>query len=195
MKYGKFMSRVGKKPILIPDGVEVKVEEDNVIVKGPKGEISRKFPPEFKIIIEGNKISIIPPSLRLKGKQLKKIQSLWGTTRALLNNMVKGVKDGFEKKLEIEGIGFKAGLTDKDLELWVGFTHSLKVPAQEGITFLVDKNVITVSGPDLGKVTQTAAAIKKLKKPEPYKGKGIRYQGEIIRKKLGKKAVTTAPMK
>ena len=102
------------------------------------------------------------------------------------------MKGGFEKKLEIEGIGFKAMLSGQDLELWVGFTNSLKVLAPEGVTFSVVKNLITVSGVDLGKVTQTAAKIKQLKKPEPYKGKGIKYQGEIIRKKLGKKAVTAA---
>ena len=105
--------------------------------------------------------------------------------------MVKGVKDGFEKKLEIEGIGFKALISGKDLELFVGFTNSIKVPAPEGVNFSVVKNVITVSGVDLGKITQAASMIRKFKKPEPYKGKGIRYQGEIIRKKLGKKAVAT----
>jgi len=172
----------------------VKVEGNKVTVKGPKGEISREFSPEFKIDIEGNKISIIPPESpkKLKGKQLKRIESLWGTTRAILNNMIKGVKDGFQKKLEIEGIGFKAALSGKDLELWLGFTNSLKVPAPEGVNFLIEKNVITVSGADLERVTHIAAIIKKLKKPEPYKGKGIRYQGEIIRKKLGKKAVTSS---
>ena len=106
--------------------------------------------------------------------------------------MILGVKNGFEKKLEVEGVGFKVALVGQDLELWVGFTNSLKVPAPEGVTFSVAKNVITVSGADLGKVTQAAAKIKSLKKPEPYKGKGIKYQGEIIRKKLGKKAVTAA---
>lgn len=188
------MSRVGRKIIEILEGVEVKVEGNKVTVKGPKGEISREFSPEFKIDIEGNKISIIPPESpkKLKGKQLKRIESLWGTTRAILNNMIKGVKDGFQKKLEIEGIGFKAALSGKDLELWLGFTNSLKVPAPEGVNFLIEKNVITVSGADLERVTHIAAIIKKLKKPEPYKGKGIRYQGEIIRKKLGKKAVTSS---
>ncbi|MDO8601153.1 MAG: 50S ribosomal protein L6 [bacterium] len=188
------MSRVGKKIILIPDGVEVKIEGPKVTTKGPKGEISREFSSEFKIVIEGNKISVIPPESQkpLKGKHLKRIESLWGTTRAILNNMVLGVKNGFEKKLEIEGVGFKAALAGQDLELWVGFTNSLKVAAPEGVTFSVLKNVITVSGADLGKVTQAAAKIKSLKKPEPYKGKGIKYQGEIIRKKLGKKAVTAS---
>jgi len=187
------MSRVGKKPIEILDGVEVKIDGNSVNVKGPKGEISREFPAGFKIAIEGNKISVTPPvesGKELKGKQLKRIESLWGTTRAILNNMILGVKNGFEKKLEVEGVGFKVALAGQDLELWVGFTNSLKVKAPEGVTFSVAKNVITVSGADLGKVTQAAAKIKSLKKPEPYKGKGIKYQGEIIRKKLGKKAVT-----
>lgn len=189
------MSRVGRKIIEILEGVQVEIEGNKVTVKGPKGEISREFSSEFKIAIDGNKISILPLSQsekKLKGKQLKRIESLWGTTRAILNNMIKGVKDGFQKKLEIEGIGFKAALSGKDLELWLGFTNSLKVPAPEGINFLIEKNVITVSGTDLERVTHVAAIIKKLKKPEPYKGKGIRYQGEIIRKKLGKKAVTAA---
>ncbi len=187
------MSRVGRKPIEILDGVEVKVVGSNVSVKGPKGEISREFPSEFKIAIEGNKISIVPPQFekKIKGKQLKRIESLWGTARANLNNMVKGVKDGFEKKLEIEGIGFKALISEKDLELFVGFTNSIKVPAPEGVNFSVVKNVITVSGVDLGKITQAASMIRKFKKPEPYKGKGIRYQGEIIKIKAGKKATST----
>lgn len=188
------MSRVGKKIILIPEGVEVKIEGRTMTAKGPKGEISREFPSEFKIVVKDRQISIVPPeSLKeAKGKQLKRIESLWGTQRALLNNMISGVKSGFEKKLEIEGVGFKAALSGQDLELWVGLSHSLKVKAPEGVTFSVDKNVITVSGADLAKVTQAAANIKLLKKPEPYKGKGIKYQGEIIRKKLGKKAVTAA---
>ncbi|MBI2038423.1 MAG: 50S ribosomal protein L6 [Candidatus Nealsonbacteria bacterium] len=186
------MSRVGKKPIEILDGVEVKIDGNAVNVKGPKGEISREFPSEFKIVIEGDKILIVPPDLKLKGKELKRVESMWGTIRALINNMILGVKNGFEKKLEIEGIGFKVALVGQDLELWVGFTNSLKVKAPEGVNFSVEKNVITVSGTDLEKVSQTAAKIKSLKKPEPYKGKGIRYQGEIIRKKLGKKAVTAA---
>ncbi len=179
------MSRIGKKPILILEGVEVKIDGQKVVVKGPKGELFKEFRPEVMIEIKENKIFI---SLQIENKQAR---ALWGLTRALIANMVKGVTEGFEKKLEIEGIGFKAQVMGDTLELFIGFTHSVKIKAPENIKFLVEKNIITVSGFDLEKVSQTAAKIRKAKPAEPYKGKGIKYLGEIIRRKVGKKVATT----
>jgi len=179
------MSRVGKKPILIPENVEVKIEGNKVVVKGPKGELSREVRPEIKVEVKDKEIVVSPQ------KETKQTQAFWGLTRALIANMVKGVTEGFEKKLEIQGIGFRANLEDQDLVLNVGFSHPVRIKAPEGVNFSVEKNIITVSGIDIEKVSQTAAKIRKIKPPEPYKGKGIRYLGEQIRRKLGKKAVTT----
>lgn len=184
------MSRIGKKPILIPEGVEVKIEGQKVTVKGPKGELQKEIRPEIKVELKENKIFVQPFSK--KGWiQTKKTKAFWGLMRALLNNMVKGVVEGYEKKLEIEGLGYKAFLEGNDLVLQVGFTHPVKIVAPEGIKFSVEKNVIIVSGVDKEKVSQLAAKIRKVRPPEPYKGTGIRYQGEVIRRKAGKKVVTT----
>lgn len=177
------MSRIGKKPILIPDGVEVKIEGQKVRVSGPKGEISREVRPEVKVAVEEKNIMV------RAGDDAK---ALWGLTRALLFNMVKGVTEGYEKKLEIEGVGYRASLEGEDLVLSVGFTQPVKIKRPEGIKFSLEKNVITVSGIDKELVGQTAATIRKVRPPEPYKGKGIRYQGEQVRRKLGKRAVTAA---
>lgn len=182
------MSRVGKKPILIPEGVEVKVVGEIVLVKGPKGEISRQFPGNFvKISLEGQKLLVSSSSS--DGAKLGR--AIWGSSRAILNNMLKGVKEGFEKKLEVEGLGFKVALVGPNLELSVGFSHSIKIEPIEGIKFSVEKNTITVSGIDLERVGLAAAKIRSLRKPDPYKGAGIKYQGEQIRRKEGKKAVAT----
>jgi len=178
------MSRIGKKPILIPEGVEVKIDDRIVIIKGPKGEIQKEFRPEIKIEIKEGKIFVIPH------KETKKTNAFWGLSRAYIANMIKGVTEGYEKKLEIEGIGFKAEASQNNLLLSVGFTHPVKIQALEQIKLLVEKNVITVSGVDKELVGQIAAKIRKAKPPEPYKGKGIKYLGEQIRRKEGKKAVT-----
>lgn len=178
------MSRVGKKPILIPEGVEVKIDGQRVIIKGSKGELQKEIWPEVKIEIKKNKIFVSPQI------ESKKTKSLWGLTRAILSNMVKGVTEGFEKKLEIEGLGFKAQVVGDILELFVGFSHSIKIKAPENVKFSVEKNIITVSGFDLEKVSQIAAKIKQVKPAEPYKGKGIKYLGEVIRRKAGKKVAT-----
>mgnify|MGYP001062559789 CR=1 FL=1 len=175
------MSRIGQKPIQIPAGVEVKIEGQKVIIKGPRGELSREILPEIKVEIKNNEIFVFP------GVESKKIKAFWGLTRQLLFNMVKGVTEGYEKKLEIEGIGFRASLEGENLVLNVGFSHPVKVECPPGIKFSVDKNIITVSGIDKELVGQTAANIRKVKKPDPYKGKGIRYLGEQIRRKVGKK--------
>jgi large subunit ribosomal protein L6 len=178
------MSRVGKKPILIPEDVEVKIEGQKVVVKGPKGELSREIQPEIKVEVKENQVFVFPK------KETKRTKALWGLTRALLANSVKGVKEGYEKKLEIEGLGYKALVEGEELKLLVGFTHPVKIKAPPDIKFLVEKNVITVSGIDKEKVGLIAAKIRKVKPPEPYKGKGIRYQGETVKRKVGKKVVT-----
>lgn len=180
----KIMSRIGKKPILIPQGVEVKIERNIVTIKGPKGELSREIRPEIKVETKDNQIFLSP---KIESKRTK---AFWGLTRALLSNMIKGVTEGYEKKLEIEGLGFRASLEGEDLVLEVGFTHPVKIKARPGIKFSVEKNIITVSGADIELVGQIASQIRKVKPPEPYKGKGIRYSGEVVRRKIGKKAVT-----
>ena len=177
------MSRIGKKPILRPENVEVKIEGNLVIAKGPKGELTKKIPPEMKVELKDRKI-LISPCL-----QTKKTNALWGLTRALIFNLVKGLTEGFEKKLEIEGIGYKALVQDNKLILSLGFSHPIEIKAPEGIKFQVEKNIITVSGLDKELVGQVAASLRARKKPEPYKGKGIKYLGEIVRRKAGKKAV------
>ena len=178
------MSRIGKKPILIPEGVEVKIEGNTIKVKGEKGELRREVRPEIGIETKEGKILVLPKI------ETKQTTTLWGTTRALIANMIKGVKEGYEKKLEIEGLGFKAILEGNDLILSVGFSHLIKIKASPSIKFSVEKNIITVSGIDKELVGQIAAKVRKIRPPEPYKGKGIRYAGEVIRRKAGKKVVT-----
>lgn len=183
------MSRIGKKPILIPQGVEVRVEGSKVTAKGPKGELSREFRPEIRIEMEGGNISVFPQ----EGKEkLKLVKSLWGLTRMLISNMVEGVSSGFEKKLEIEGIGFKAEVSGDQLVLNVGFSHQVKLKIPEGLNVSVEKNVISVSGADKESVGQFSAIVRKTKPTEPYKGKGIKYAGEIIKRKVGKKVAAAA---
>jgi len=178
------MSRVGKKPILIPEDVEVKIEGQKVIIKGSRGELFREIRPEIKVEIKDNQLSVSPKI------ETKKTKAFWGLTRALLNNLIRGVTEGYEKKLQLEGLGYRASFEGDDLVLQVGFTHPVKIKAPEGIKFSVEKNIITVSGADIEKVSQTASKIRKVRPPEPYKGKGIRYLGEVVRRKVGKKVVT-----
>ena len=178
------MSRVGKKPILIPGNVEVKIEGQKVMIKGPKGELQREIRPEIKVEMRGNEIFVSPQI------ETKRTKAFWGLTRALIANMIKGVTEGFEKKLQIEGLGFRASIEDENLLLHIGFTHPVKIKTPLGIKFSIEKNIITVSGIDKELVGQIAAKIRKIKPPEPYKGKGIRYLGEVIRRKVGKKVVT-----
>ncbi len=179
------MSRIGKKPIEIPQGVEIKIDGQKVLVKGLKGELSFEVRPEIKVETKEGKVLVSPQI------ETKSTKAFWGLTRALLQNMIKGVTEGYEKKLEMEGVGYKANLEGQNLVLNVGFSHSVKIEAPEGIKFAVEKNMITVSGIDKGLVGQTAAKIRKVRPPEPYKGKGIRYVGEQIRRKEGKRAVAT----
>lgn len=178
------MSRVGKKPILIPEGVEVKIEGNTVTILGPKGELSQEIRPEIKVEVKEDKIFV---SVRTESKQSK---ALWGLFRTLLSNMIEGVTSEFEKKLEIQGIGFRAELEGEELSLYVGFTQPIKIKIPKEIKISVEKNIITVSGINKEIVGQMAAIIRKVKPPEPYKGKGIRYLGEQVRRKVGKKVVT-----
>ena len=181
------MSRIGKKPIKIPEGVKVEIKGDLVIIKGPKGELSRKIRPEVKVEEKEGKLQVSP---KINTKNTK---AFWGLTRSLLANDIIGVTRGYEKKLVIEGLGYKAEVQGKDLVLKVGFTHPVKITPPEGITFSVDKNVISVSGINKELVGQMAAKIRKVKPPEPYKGKGIKYLGEIVKRKPGKRVVTAGP--
>ena len=181
----KIMSRIGKKPILIPNGVEVTQSGNTLKVKGPMGETQRDFKPEIDITI--NKESIT-----LKPKSAVKSYVLWGTYASHVSNMVNGVTKGFEKKLAIEGVGFKAQTSGTKLSLNLGLSHPVEVEIPPGIKVQIDKNVITVSGIDKEKVGQFSADIRDLKKPEPYKGTGIKYENEFIRRKVGKKAATAA---
>lgn len=186
------MSRIGKKIIEIPQGVTVLINEKEITVKGPKGELKQFIHPEIKIEqrpAEGGypgKILVAP-----KTELSKKGRGLWGLYRALVANMVEGVSKGFEKKLEIEGVGFKAAVDAEGITLNLGFTNPVKIKKIDGVSFLVEKNVITVSGADKERVGHMAALIRKQKKAEPYKGKGIRYQGERVRRKEGKKVVAS----
>ena len=175
------MSRIGKMPIAIPAGVTVSVAENNkVTVKGPKGELSRVLPKEMKISVNDGVITIERPN------DLKKEKSLHGLTRSLLNNMVTGVDKGFEKKLEVNGVGYRAAKAGKTLTLNLGYSHPIEMVDPDGIETSVNGNVITVAGIDKELVGQHAANIREKRKPEPYKGKGIKYSDEHIRRKVGK---------
>ncbi len=180
------MSRIGKQPVIIPEGVEIKIDKNLIMVKGKKGELTQKLTPEIRVEIKDKKIII------QELQKTKNSSALWGTFRALIFNMVEGVSKGFQKKLIIEGIGYKAVLSGNKLVLNLGFSHPVEIEAPKGIEFKIEKNTIVVSGTDKQVVGQIAADIRAQKKPEPYKGKGIRYEKEIIRRKAGKKAVSTA---
>lgn len=182
------MSRIGKKLIEIPAGVKVEISEKEIKVSGPKGELKQVIHPEIKVESKDGKVFVLPAQKEFS----KKGRGLWGLYRALIFNMVLGASKGFEKKLEIEGVGFKASVEGDSLVLNLGFTNPVKIKKIEGVNFLVEKNVITISGADKERVGHIAALIRKQKKAEPYKGKGIKYQGEKIRRKEGKKVVASA---
>ena len=175
------MSRIGKLPVAIPAGVEVKLEEGNVItVKGPKGTLTRKLVDDLDIKVEGSEVIVTRPS------DLKRYKSLHGLTRTLIFNMVEGVTNGYTKELEINGVGYRAAKAGKKLTLTLGYSHQVEMEDPEGIETKVDGNKITVSGIDKEKVGQFAAEIRTKRPPEPYKGKGIKYTTETIRRKVGK---------
>jgi large subunit ribosomal protein L6 len=181
------MSRIGKKPVAIPAGVNVKLEGTKVTVKGPKGELSETFYPDVIIKMEGKELLVEIPDSPI-------YQPLHGMTRAKINNMVVGVTTGFKRELEIEGVGYKGELQGKNLVLSLGYSHPVPVEAPAGITLSVDKTqrVITIEGASKEAVGQLAANIRSLRPPEPYKGKGIHYMGEKIRRKAGKAGKTAA---
>lgn len=175
------MSRIGRMPIAVPAGVTVDIAENNkVTVKGPKGTLERVLPAEMEITREGEEILVKRPN------DLKKMKSLHGLTRTLINNMVVGVTEGYTKTLEVNGVGYRAAKQGSKLTLSLGFSHPVEMTDPEGITTAVDGNKIVVSGIDKEKVGQYAAEIREKRAPEPYKGKGIKYDYEVIRRKVGK---------
>ncbi|MFQ6112598.1 MAG: 50S ribosomal protein L6 [bacterium] len=177
------MSRVGIKPIDLPQGVEVSISDHSVVVKGPKGSLSREINPEFKVTVKENQITVSRPS------DSKYYKSLHGLYRTLISNMVEGVTAGFEKKLEIVGVGYRGELRNKRLNLQVGFSHSIVFVPPEGVEIILENPTnISVRGIDKELVGQVAAKIRSFKPPEPYKGKGIKYIDEHIRRKAGKTA-------
>ncbi len=177
------MSRIGKQPVTIPAGVEVKIEGHVVTVKGPKGELTREFNPMMTIAQEGAEVIVTRPD------DTREARSLHGLTRTLINNMVIGVSEGYSKKLELVGVGYRAALKGKNLELQLGFSHPVLIEAPQNIEFEVPSQTeILVKGISKEQVGQVAADVRKWRPPEPYKGKGIRYSGERVRRKLGKAA-------
>lgn len=180
------MSRIGKKPIAIPQGVDVLFTVFDVSVKGAKGELKRALPPFMSLKKENMVLEVVPT------RDTKKTPALWGLTRSLVANMIAGVTSGFEKKLDFEGVGYRANVEGDSLVMQLGFSHPVRFRVPSGIKFVVEKNTITISGIDKELVGDTAARVRRLRPLEPYKGKGIRYRGEIIRRKAGKKAVASA---
>ena len=177
------MSRLGKKGILMGDKTEANLNAGTLVVKGPKGELTRSFRSDILIGVEGKQISLSVP------RENKQTKALWGTYASHIKNMVKGVNDGFERKLILEGVGYKSQVTGDKLVLALGFSHPVEVPTPVGLTVKAEKNQITVSGIDKEMVGSFTAQVRALKKPEPYKGKGFRYHDEVIRRKQGKKSV------
>lgn len=180
------MSRVGKYPVALPQGVTAEVSKfqggDQIAVKGKMGNLALVVPSEVTVKVAEGKVAV---SMR---HETARARVLWGTVRNNINNMVKGVTEGFKEVLEIEGVGFRAALAGKDLVLQIGFSHEVKFPIPEGIAIKVDKQtILTITGIDKQKVGQVAAEIRGMKRPEPYKGKGIHYEGEKVRRKEGKK--------
>ena len=175
------MSRIGRMPIAIPAGVTVELAENNqVTVKGPKGTLSRVLPSEMEIKVEGSEVTVTRPN------DLKKMKSLHGLTRTLIHNMVVGVTDGFTKELEVNGVGYRASKAGKKLTLNLGYSHPVEMEDTEGLESTEDGNKIIIKGIDKEKVGQYAAEIRDKRRPEPYKGKGIKYADEVIRRKVGK---------
>jgi large subunit ribosomal protein L6 len=177
------VSRIGKAPIPVPAGVIVSVDPGRVTVSGPKGELRQQVPARMAIQQEDGVLTVTRPTERGPDR------ALHGLTRTLIANMVEGVTNGFEKRLEIQGVGYRAALSGSNLELQVGYSHSVRIVPREGISFEVPiPTQIVVRGIDKQVVGQTAAEIRKVRPPEPYKGKGIRYEGEFVRRKVGKRA-------
>lgn len=179
------MSKIGKRSIGIPSGVEVSIHEGLFTAKGPKGTLMRRIPEFLSVSVTDGAVSVVPADGEAHGEMAAR----WGLERALLRNVIIGVSAGFEEVLELQGVGYKAAVRGNVLELNLGFSHPVGVLAPEGISFAVEKNIIKVSGSDKELVGCTAANIRALRPPEPYKGSGVRYAGEVIKLKAGKKAV------
>lgn len=177
------MSRVGKQIIEIPNGTTVEVKDGSVVVSAKGVSLSKELHESVSVEVNGSEVKVIP------GNEALETQALWGTFASLIKNMVQGVNTPFEKQLVVEGVGFRADLQGKDLVLNLGFSHPVRMSVPEGLDVSVEKNVITVKGPDKEAVGQFAATVRALKKPEPYKGKGIHYSDEEVRRKAGKKSV------
>jgi large subunit ribosomal protein L6 len=177
------MSRIGKQPISIPGGVEASIKDGVFTVKGPKGALSRAVRNEVSVTIAENVITLTP------ARESDLARALWGTYASHIMNMIEGVTKGFEKKLEIEGVGYRGEVKGKKFVLAIGFSHPVEIDIPEGIVVSVEKGVFTINGIDKDVLGQFAATVRGMKEPEPYKGKGIRYQGEYIIRKQGKKAV------
>ena len=180
------MSRIGKQAVQIPAGTEVSVADGTIMVKGKGGTLKRFVHPAVSISVADGVVSVTPV------QKTRLARALWGTYASHIRNMVAGVNMPFIKKLQIEGIGYRAELSGKQLKLSVGYSHPILVSVPEGLSVAVEKNIITVSGADKEMVGEFAASVRAIKKPEPYKGKGIRYEGEVVRQKQGKKAATAA---
>ena len=177
------MSRIGRKPIEIPDGVEIDVKPGAVTVKGPKGELNQVVSREMKVAVDDGALTVERPTDRGEHR------ALHGLTRSLIANMVEGVTDGFERRLEIQGVGYRANLRGKDLEMALGYSHPVSIEAPAGIEFEVPQPTrVIVKGIDKQMVGELAANIRKQRPPEPYKGKGVRYRGEHVARKVGKRA-------
>lgn len=179
------MSRIGKQPVAVSSKVDVKIDGQSVTVKGPNGELRRDIHPEMRVTLDEGQLIVTRPSDRPNHR------ALHGLTRALLQNMVTGVETGFKKTLEMQGVGYRAQQMGKNIQIYVGFSHPVDIDAPEGITFEIEGNdKIIVSGSDKEQVGQIAAEIRQIRPPEPYKGKGIRYEGEYVRRKAGKAGKT-----
>jgi large subunit ribosomal protein L6 len=177
------MSRIGRKPIPVPSGVEVDIKPGNVAVKGPRGELSERISRDIQVALDDGQLVVTRPTDRADHR------ALHGLTRSLVANMVTGVTDGFERRLEIQGVGYRAAMRGADLEMQVGFSHPVSVQAPPGISFEVPQPTqIVVRGISKQQVGEVAAQIRKWRPPEPYKGKGIRYEGEYVQRKVGKRA-------
>ena len=178
------MSRLGKLPIKLPEGTQVKIEHGFIIIKGPKGELKQELHNLVKVEVSDNEIRV-----KVGNPEVKKEKAFWGLYRSLINNMVKGVNKEFEKKLEVVGVGFRVSLSGRKLILNIGYSHPVEYILPEGVSAQVEGNIITINGINKQLVGEVAARIRKIKKPEPYKGKGIKYVDEVIRRKVGKAAV------
>lgn len=180
-RFGNYMSRVGKKPVTLPAGVTAEVKENTVKIKGAKSELTLDVHPKVRVALEGNQLTV-----SVAKPDNKQERALWGLSRALINNMVVGVTEGFTKVLEVNGVGYKAAVAGTKLTLNLGYSHPIEMEVPKGLEVKIEKNIITITGADRQMVGQFAAIVREQRPPEPYKGKGIKYSDEVIRRKAGK---------